>query len=56
LNLQLDYCPAFADHKLGFQLQIHNVFNEQNITQYYGQYNQGHPSVENGQVVTSINP
>ncbi|MBD8899922.1 TonB-dependent receptor [Rhodanobacter sp. DHG33] len=56
LNLQVDYRPAFANHKLDFQLQVHNVFNEQNVTQYYGQYNQGFPTVENGTVVTSINP
>jgi hypothetical protein len=37
----LDYRPAFAEHRLDFQLQVHNVFNEQNVTQYYYGYNQG---------------
>ncbi|MEW9573593.1 TonB-dependent receptor plug domain-containing protein [Rhodanobacter sp. Si-c] len=41
LNLQVDYRPAWAQHKLDFQLQVHNVFNEQNVTQFYGQYNNG---------------
>ncbi|MFK2878517.1 TonB-dependent receptor plug domain-containing protein [Rhodanobacter hydrolyticus] len=38
LNLQLDYRPAFAQHKLDFQLQIHNVFNEQSVTQIIPAY------------------
>ena len=41
LNLQVDYRPAFAQHKLDFTLQVHNVFNEQNALQYYAQYNTG---------------
>ena len=41
LNLQVDYRPDFAEHKLDFTLQVHNVFNEQNPTQYYAGYNQG---------------
>ncbi|GAB3781955.1 TonB-dependent receptor [Dyella agri] len=41
LNLQVDYRPEFAKHKLDFSLQIHNVFNEQNPTQYYATYNSG---------------
>jgi hypothetical protein len=38
LDLQLDYRPAFAKQRLDFQLQIHNVFNEQKITQYNAAY------------------
>jgi hypothetical protein len=38
LNLQVDYRPAFADHKLDFSVQVHNVFNEQAITQIYPSY------------------
>ncbi|MEW9573599.1 Oar protein [Rhodanobacter sp. Si-c] len=38
LDLQVDYRPAWAQHKLDFQLQIHNVFNEQNLTQINSLY------------------
>ena len=41
LNLQVDYRPAFAQHKLDFTLQVHNVFNEQQALQYYAGYNTG---------------
>jgi hypothetical protein len=41
LNLQVDYRPAFANHKLDFQLQVHNVFNEQNVTQARAGYGGG---------------
>jgi len=33
LNLGIHYNPAFADHKLGFNLDIFNVFNEQKPVQ-----------------------
>ncbi|MEI7035295.1 TonB-dependent receptor [Fulvimonas yonginensis] len=33
LNLGIHYTPAFADHKLGFNLDIFNVFNEQKAIQ-----------------------
>ncbi|MEO8998328.1 MAG: TonB-dependent receptor [Rhodanobacter sp.] len=39
LNLGGEYRPEWADKKLGFQLQIHNVFNEQNATQLSPFYN-----------------
>ena len=35
LNLAVEYRPQWADKKLGIQLQIHNVLNEQKVTQYY---------------------
>jgi hypothetical protein len=35
LNLSAEYRPEWAGKKLGFQLQVHNVFNEQNATQLY---------------------
>ena len=38
LDLQLDYRPAFAGNKLDFQLQVHNVFNEQKVTQISAEY------------------
>jgi hypothetical protein len=38
LSLQVDYRPAWAAHKLDFQVQVHNVFNEQKITQIYPSY------------------
>ena len=41
LNLQVDYRPAFAQHKLDFSLQVHNVFNEQNVQQFESQLNNG---------------
>nr|WP_225562807.1 TonB-dependent receptor [Rhodanobacter sp. DHG33] len=46
LNLQMDYRPAFADHKLDFQLQVHNVFNEQKAVQMQSAYSWG-PGVPN---------
>ncbi|MEO6800345.1 MAG: Oar protein [Rhodanobacter sp.] len=39
LNLSIAYRPEWADKKLGFQLQVHNVLNEQEVLQirpYYG--------------------
>lgn len=38
LDLQLDYRPAFAGNRLDFQLQVHNVFNEQKVTQISAEY------------------
>ena len=38
LNLSLEYRPQWADKKLSFQLQVHNVFNEQKVTQIYPNY------------------
>ena len=38
LNLQVDYIPAWAGKHLTLQASLHNVFNEQNITQYYLEY------------------
>ncbi|MGY3039798.1 outer membrane receptor protein involved in Fe transport [Rhodanobacter sp. TND4EL1] len=35
LNLSGEYRPLWAGKKLAFQLQVHNVFNEQNATQLY---------------------
>jgi len=32
LSLNLEYRPAFADHKLGFNVYVFNVFNEQKET------------------------
>ncbi|WP_266156602.1 TonB-dependent receptor [Dyella silvatica] len=39
LNLSAEYRPQWADKKLGFQVLVNNVFNEQKVTQvqpYYG--------------------
>ncbi|MFK2930309.1 TonB-dependent receptor [Dyella agri] len=44
LNLQVDYRPAFAGHKLDFQLQVHNVFNEQKSIQQQSSYNGNTPA------------
>ena len=49
LDLQLDYRPAFAKNRLDFQLQVHNVFNEQKITQYQAFYGTTSFSAANGQ-------
>jgi hypothetical protein len=38
LNLSVNYIPAWAGKHLDFQVQVHNVFNEQNVTQYYNLY------------------
>ena len=38
LNLSLEYRPEWADKKLGFQLQVNNVFNEQKTTQISAGY------------------
>jgi hypothetical protein len=38
LNLSVEYRPLWADKKLGFQLQVHNVFNEQKTTQIRAGY------------------
>ncbi|WP_404537090.1 TonB-dependent receptor plug domain-containing protein [Dyella agri] len=48
LNLQVDYRPAFAQHKLDFSLQVHNVFNEQNALQYSATYNTGGGGINPG--------
>ncbi|MEW9572346.1 TonB-dependent receptor [Rhodanobacter sp. Si-c] len=34
LNLSVNYVPAWAGKHLTLQLQLHNVFNEQNVTAY----------------------
>ncbi|HVX57950.1 MAG TPA: TonB-dependent receptor, partial [Candidatus Saccharimonadales bacterium] len=37
LDLQVEYRPLWADKKLGFKVQVFNLLNEQNATQYdYG--------------------
>ncbi|MEO7068432.1 MAG: TonB-dependent receptor [Rhodanobacter sp.] len=38
LNLSVSYTPEWASKHLTFQAQVHNVFNEQKITQYYDFY------------------
>ena len=38
LDLSVEYRPEWADKKLAFQLQVHNVFNEQKATQYRANY------------------
>ena len=38
LSLQGEYRPLWADKKLGFQVQVYNVFNEQKVTQYNASY------------------
>lgn len=38
LGLSAEYRPLWADKKLGFQILVNNVFNEQKITQYRAFY------------------
>lgn len=38
LNLSVNYIPEWAGKHLTLGVQIHNVFNEQNVTQYYSRY------------------
>ena len=38
LSLSVNYTPSWADKHLTLQVQVHNVLNEQNATQYYGFY------------------
>jgi hypothetical protein len=47
LNLSVDYIPEWASKHLDLQVQVHNVFNEQKITQYdtfYGSTSAPYPS------------
>ena len=44
LNLAFEYRPLWAQKKLGVQLQIHNVLNEQKVTQYYANFGQYLPN------------
>jgi hypothetical protein len=37
LSLQAEYRPEWANKKLGFQIQVYNVFNQQRISQIYAQ-------------------
>lgn len=36
-SVQAEYRPAFADHKLGFSVDLYNIFNEQHPLQYQPQ-------------------
>jgi outer membrane receptor protein involved in Fe transport len=38
LSLNAEYRPEWADKKLGFQVQVYNVFNEQKVTQVGASY------------------
>ena len=38
LNLSAEYRPSWGGNKLGFQIQVQNVFNEQKATQIYPTY------------------
>ncbi|WP_325164133.1 TonB-dependent receptor [Frateuria sp.] len=38
VSINAEYRPAFADHKLAFSVDVHNVFNEQKKTQSYPYY------------------
>ncbi|MBD8897353.1 TonB-dependent receptor [Rhodanobacter sp. DHG33] len=38
LNLSVEYRPLWAGKKLGFQAQVHNVFNEQKYIQVFANY------------------
>jgi TonB-dependent Receptor Plug Domain len=40
LNLNVEYRPEFAGRKLALNLDVFNVFNEQNVTQTYAIYQQ----------------
>jgi hypothetical protein len=47
LSLNAEYRPEWANKKLGFQVQVYNVFNEQKLTQispYYGSSENPDPS------------
>jgi hypothetical protein len=57
LNLGIHYTPAFADHKLGLNLDIFNVFNEQKAVQTdptgEDSYNSGQTLDANGNTVAA---
>ncbi len=38
LSLNAEYRPAFADHKLAFNVFVYNVLNQQRVTQTYPRY------------------
>jgi hypothetical protein len=38
LNLSVNYVPEWAGKHLSFQVQVHNVLDEQNVTQYNAPY------------------
>jgi TonB-dependent Receptor Plug Domain. len=46
LNLSVSYIPAWAGKHLTLQAQVHNVFNEQNVTQYYSRYGSTKPGAQ----------
>lgn len=52
LNLSVNYIPAWAGKHLTLQVQVHNVFNEQNVTQYYSRY--GSTSAPNARYLTPL--
>ncbi|TAL98182.1 MAG: Oar protein, partial [Rhodanobacter sp.] len=35
VGLNVEYRPAFADHKLAFSALVYNLFNQQRVTQYF---------------------
>ncbi|MFT3791947.1 MAG: TonB-dependent receptor [Rudaea sp.] len=57
LNLNAEYRPEFADHKLAFNVAVFNVLNEQNITQTSAIYQQaGHVATSYGRPVSMTAP
>lgn len=52
LNLTGEYRPAWGQGKLGFQVQVRNVFNEQKVTQAYANY--GSTAAVAGQPANSL--
>ncbi|MGN6383243.1 MAG: TonB-dependent receptor [Dyella sp.] len=57
LDLNAEYRPAFADHKLAFNVYVFNVFNEQERTQTYPRYGKAGKVLDSyGRAVTTETP
>jgi outer membrane receptor for ferrienterochelin and colicin len=58
LNLGIHYTPDFADHKLGFHLDVFNVFNEQKPVQtdpvFANAYNGGVPDADGNKTAPDV--
>lgn len=53
LNMSVHYRPEFADHKLGFNLDVFNVFNQQRATQTYPSFPASYDASSNVMYVNS---
>ncbi|MGH8125924.1 MAG: TonB-dependent receptor plug domain-containing protein, partial [Rhodanobacteraceae bacterium] len=59
VNLGVTYTPAWAEHKLAFNLSVQNLLNNQTVTQFYPSYGtSGNPSafyhLEQGRVAPRL--